>query len=65
MNDERLTLADVRAVEYLDWNNDELWPCYLGAGFRLHDGRYCHFALDLRRRPGEMCSCTAHALGAF
>ena len=23
-----LTLSDVRTVEYLDWNNEELWPCY-------------------------------------
>jgi hypothetical protein len=64
MNDG-VTLADVRAVEYLDWNNDELWPCYLGAGFRLHDGRFVHWSLSLDEPLGRMQGCQVYPVGAF
>ena len=65
MTERNITLADVIEVEELSWNNSEGYPCDLKAGFRLYDGRFCYWTLDLKRRPGEMCFYTAYALGAF
>lgn len=62
---DTVTLADVCAVEYLDWNTAEGWPCYLGAGFRLHDGRYVHWALSLDEPLGKMQGYSVYPAGAF
>ena len=65
MTDISFTLVDESAVGALDWNNDEGWPCYLGAGFRLRDGRFVHWSLSLDEPLGQAQIHEANRVGAF